>query len=186
MSKKLPPRYTPDRDAKYMGLAWMHAGFSKDPNTQVGALIVSKDNIPLGSGYNGPPSTIRDDAFSWKRPVGDDFNDITKYDVVLHAEHNAIKHSDGFDMEGAVMYVTAFPCRKCMLEIAERKFDRVVYMDHRSDSGSTLQKTNERKISEEIARMASVNLEEYKGSVTWLYDWIRKMEKMGVFDTFNS
>ena len=182
MSKKIPPRFVPDRDAKYMGLAWLHAGFSKDPSTQVGAQIVDKNNVPLGSGYNGPPSIIRDDDFSWKRPVGEDFDSLNKYDVVLHAEHNAIKHSDGCDLSEAVIYVTAFPCKHCMLEIVERNFDRVVYMDYRSDAKSMLQKTHDRKVSEEIARMGNVTLESFKGSVAWVLDWTGKLKQMGVFD----
>ena len=42
--KKVPPRLTPDRDSKYMGLAWMMAGFSKDPSTQIGSMIINSDN----------------------------------------------------------------------------------------------------------------------------------------------
>ena len=183
MTKKTPPRYTPDRDSKYMGLAWLHAGFSKDPSTQVGAQIVSRDNFPLGSGYNGPPNSIRDDDFSWKRPSGDDFKELNKYDVILHAEHNAIRHSWGYDLTGAIMYVTAFPCKKCMLELAERKFNKVIYMDWKSDSRSSLSCSTDRKVSEDIARMGDVHLERFKGSVTWVLDWTMKMRQMGVFDS---
>ena len=51
--EKAQPRNTPDRDSRYMGLAWIHARFSKDPNTQVGSCIVSNKNQILGTGYNG-------------------------------------------------------------------------------------------------------------------------------------
>jgi dCMP deaminase len=66
--KKIPPRLVPPRDDKYMGLAFMMAGFSKDPNTQVGAIIVDRKNHPLGWGYNGPPSEILDCDVNWGRP----------------------------------------------------------------------------------------------------------------------
>ena len=62
--KKVPPRQVPDRDSKYMGLAWIHASFSKDPYTQVGCVIVASDNVPLGSGYNGPGPDVDDESFS--------------------------------------------------------------------------------------------------------------------------
>ena len=77
--KIIPPRETPDRDSRYMGLAWIHAGFSKDPNTQVGAQIVDQYNQPLGSGYNGPPRKIDDSSFSWCRPPKDDPDAFCKY-----------------------------------------------------------------------------------------------------------
>ena len=38
----IPPRKTPDRDSRYMGQALMQMAMSKDPNTQVGAVIISK------------------------------------------------------------------------------------------------------------------------------------------------
>ena len=36
-----------------MGVAMLAARRSKDPNTQVGACIVSQDNIIISTGYNG-------------------------------------------------------------------------------------------------------------------------------------
>ena len=39
-------------DAYFMGIALLSAQRSKDPNTQVGACIVSKDNKILSVGYN--------------------------------------------------------------------------------------------------------------------------------------
>ena len=86
MSKKKvhndPPCDTPARDDRYMGLAWMWASMSKDPSTQVGAIIISTDNRPLGSGYNGPPRAISDSEVNWVRP--------DKYRFITHAERNAI------------------------------------------------------------------------------------------------
>ena len=41
-------------DEFFMGIAKLAAGRSKDPNTQVGACIVSEDNRILSIGYNVP------------------------------------------------------------------------------------------------------------------------------------
>ena len=73
--KKISPRNVPERDSKYMALAWIVAGFSKDPNTQCGAIIIDSKNNPLGWGYNGPPRLIDDNSFSWGRPE--------KYDKII-------------------------------------------------------------------------------------------------------
>ena len=44
----------------FMGVAMLAAKRSKDPNTQVGACIVSKDNRILSVGYNGTPNGYED------------------------------------------------------------------------------------------------------------------------------
>ena len=43
-------------DEYFMGVAVLSGMRSKDPNTQVGACIVSQDNKILSMGYNGFPN----------------------------------------------------------------------------------------------------------------------------------
>ena len=50
-------------DEYFMGVAKLSALRSKDPNTQVGACIVSNDNKILSMGYNGLPIGCSDDQF---------------------------------------------------------------------------------------------------------------------------
>lgn len=50
-------------DEYFMGVAKLSAMRSKDPNTQVGACIVSEDNKILSMGYNGFPKGCSDDEF---------------------------------------------------------------------------------------------------------------------------
>ena len=45
-------------DEYFMAIAKLSAMRSKDPSTQVGACIVSKDNRILSVGYNGTPNRI--------------------------------------------------------------------------------------------------------------------------------
>ena len=54
-------------DEYFMGIAMLSSYRSKDPNTQVGACIVSADNKILSMGYNGFPSGCSDDEFPWSR-----------------------------------------------------------------------------------------------------------------------
>jgi len=164
-----------------MGLAWIHAGFSKDPNTQVGAQIISQNNEPLGSGYNGPPRLIDDTSFSWHRPAPDE-EGINRYDLVKHAESNAIKHSKGEDLTDATLYVTALPCPKCMLEIIDEGIGRIVYFDFQGDRNSSLQNGSWRDKTFEMARMAGIRLEKFQGSVAWIADWSERLRQLGVYD----
>lgn len=178
---KTPPRIVPERDLKYMGLAWIHAGFSKDPNTQVGAQIISQYNEPLGSGYNGPPRLIDDDSFSWHRPNSVE-EGINRYDLVVHAEVNAIRHSCGADLTNSTLYVTALPCPKCMLEIIHAEIGRIVYFDFQGDSNSSLQNGTWREKTFEMANMTGIRLEKFNGSVSWIADWTERLKQLGVFN----
>lgn len=164
-----------------MGLAWIHAGFSKDPSTQVGAQVVSEYNEPLGSGYNGPPRLIDDDADIWNRPSKKNPDGISKYDLAIHAEDNAIHHSCPNDLSGATLYTTALPCPKCMLLIIKHELKRVVYYDYQSSPNSTLQNSNWRKKSFELARLADIRIEEFNGDLNWVADWTEKLNEIGLF-----
>ena len=74
-------------DEYFMMVAKLTAMRSKDPSTQVGACIVSKDNRILSIGYNGTPNGYDDKIFPWARE-GEPLK--TKYLYVCHAELNAI------------------------------------------------------------------------------------------------
>ena len=85
-------------DEYFMGVALLAAQRSKDPNTQVGACIVSQDNIILSTGYNGLPNGCSDDEFPWERQ-----GEETKYPYVVHAELNAILNSGGRECAKAII-----------------------------------------------------------------------------------
>ena len=178
---KVSPRSVPDRDAKYMGEAWMKAAFSKDPSTQVGAVIVAENNYPLGSGYNGPPRPINDHDFSWERPPKEDPDAFSKYDVIVHAEVNAIDHSDASLLSGSTIYVTALPCPDCMKEIVRKEIKRVVYYDFKSSTNSILQNPKKREKSLKLAQMGHVRLDVFDGNLNWIPDWIKRLKDLGIF-----
>ena len=132
-NKKVPPRAVPDRDSKYMALAWIIAGFSKDPNTQCGAMLIDSLNNPLGWGYNGPPRLIDDKSFSWSRP--------DKYDKIIHAEINALIKCDYNFPQKKIMYVTISPCMLCSKAIINAGISKIVYhREYRDSTGIELLK----------------------------------------------
>lgn len=115
-------------DEFFMGVAILASERSKDPNTQVGACIVSADNRILSVGYNGTPNGFEDIYFPWDRE-GDELN--TKYLYVVHAERNAILNYRGDikDFEGAKLYVTMFPCNECAKEVIQVGIKDIIYLD---------------------------------------------------------
>lgn len=177
------PRKTPDRDSKYMGLAWIQAGFSKDPSTQVGAMIVSHDNYPLSSGYNGPPRKLKDNLSIWTRPSNEARDELSKYDLVTHAEANAIRHARSADLRNSTIYVTAMPCPSCMLRLIEEEIGRIVYFDFQSSSGSMLQNNSNRSKTLKMAEMAEILIEPFSGDLSWLENWQSIIKEKGVFKT---
>ena len=110
-------------DEYFMGIAMLAARRSKDPSTQVGACIVSPDNIIISTGYNGMPKGCSDDEFPWDREGAE-----TKYPFVVHAELNAILNASGRDLRGSRIYVALFPCNECAKAIIQSGIKEVMYL----------------------------------------------------------
>lgn len=111
-------------DEYFMGVARLAGMRSKDPNTQVGACIVSGDNKILSIGYNGFPMGCSDDEFPWSRE-GEELD--TKYVYTVHSELNAILNYRGGSLEGAKMYVSLFPCNECAKAIIQSGIKTLIY-----------------------------------------------------------
>lgn len=110
-------------DLRFLELAKHISGWSKDPSTKVGAVIVNDDRVVVGMGYNGFPRGV-DDA-------EERYNDReTKYKFVVHAELNAILAA-GEKARGATVYVyPAFGspplCSSCAKAVIQAGILRVV------------------------------------------------------------
>lgn len=118
-------------DEYFMGVAMLSGMRSKDPNTQVGACIVSPDHKILSMGYNGLPIGCSDDDFPWARE-GDPLEN--KYFYTTHSELNAILNYRGGSLEGATIYVTLFPCNECAKAIIQSGIKRIVYDSDKYDT----------------------------------------------------
>ncbi|MGI6394688.1 MAG: deoxycytidylate deaminase [bacterium] len=120
-------------DEYFMGISLLSAMRSKDPNTQVGACIVNKENRIVGVGYNGFPSGCDDDSLPWSRE-GEFLK--TKYPFVVHAELNAILNSIK-NLKDCSIYVALFPCNECAKAIIQAGITEIVYLcDKYGDSDS--------------------------------------------------
>ncbi len=113
-------------DEYFMGVAKLSALRSKDPNTQVGACIVSRDNKILSMGYNGFPIGCSDDELPWARE-GEELD--RKYVYTVHSELNAILNYRGGSLDGAKLYVTLFPCNECAKAIIQVGIRELIYAD---------------------------------------------------------
>lgn len=113
-------------DTYFMAVACLSAKRSKDPRSQIGACIVSKNKIILSTGYNGFPRNCDDSKFNWGTEPLDDFG--PKYDYVVHAELNAILNSGANDLTGATLYTKLFPCNECAKAIIQSGISKIIYL----------------------------------------------------------
>lgn len=107
----------------FMGIAHLSALRSKDPNTQVGAVIVDPEHKVVSIGYNGFPKGCSDDDYPWENE-GSSLE--TKYVYVVHAELNAILNSPR-SVKGCSIYVSLFPCHECAKAIIQSGIQEIVY-----------------------------------------------------------
>ncbi len=117
-------------DEYFMGVALLSGLRSKDPNTQVGACIVNRQNKIVGAGYNGLPIGCSDEDFPWEKQ-GAFLN--TKYPYVCHAELNAILNNIGMDLTGCRIYTALFPCHECSKAIIQSGIKEVIYLSDKYD-----------------------------------------------------
>lgn len=105
-------------DRRFLDLAALVASWSKDPSSQVGAVIADRKNRVVSLGYNGFPRNIRDDL----RHMEDRDEKLRR---TIHAEGNAILFARG-SVEGCTMYVTHCPCARCAATIVQAGISRVI------------------------------------------------------------
>ena len=110
----------------FMAVAFLSAQRSKDPNSQVGACVINRENKIVGIGYNGMPNGCSDDELPWQRKAADRLD--TKYPYVCHAELNAILNKNSADIKGCTMYVALFPCNECAKIIIQSGITEVVFV----------------------------------------------------------
>jgi len=105
---------------RFLDMADTIAGWSKDPSTKVGCVIIDSDTRAiLSMGYNGFPRGVEDRA-EW-------YEDREyKYPVVVHAEINAIVTSTT-RLTGATLYCNiGLPCPDCAGPIIQAGISKVV------------------------------------------------------------
>ena len=116
-----------DWDKRFLDLANHVSGWSKDPKTQVGAVIVDEKKRVVSLGYNGFPRGVFD--------LEDRYEDRpTKHLFVAHAERNALDNAP-LGVEGCTLYSPLLPCNECAKSIIQKGITKVVsYRPDREDS----------------------------------------------------
>ena len=106
-------------DRRFLDLSQHLSSWSKDPSTQVGAVIVDQDRRIISTGYNGFPRGVDDiDERLTTRAI--------KYEMIVHAEVNAILFATQ-SLKGSTLYTWPFmPCSRCAGIVIQSGITRVV------------------------------------------------------------
>ena len=109
-------------DERFLKLAEHNSGWSKDPSTKVGCVVVGEDREIRSTGFNGFPRGIADDIERLE-------DREQKYPLICHAEENAIMHAAriGLSLKGCTAYVTWPPCTRCARSLIQAGVVEVVY-----------------------------------------------------------
>ena len=110
---------------RFIDLLEHPSGWSKDPSTQVGAILVSPDKRVVLPGYNGfPPSVPDRKALLDDRP--------SRLARTIHAEQNVLQTAARAGLRlayptGWSLFTTHCPCSRCAAIIADSGVSLVVY-----------------------------------------------------------
>lgn len=121
-------KHSPKWDRRFLQLAELVASWSKDPSTQVGAVIVASDKRIVSVGFNGFPRGMSDNEGLYA-------NRGVKYPRMVHAEINAILHAreslrpttGAYGTESMTLYTwPVLPCDRCAPVVIQSGIGRVV------------------------------------------------------------
>jgi dCMP deaminase len=126
---------------------------SKDTKTQIGAVIVGKDNEIVSTGYNSFPRGL-DDTIEERQERPE------KYYWFEHAERNAIYNAAriGVSTKGTTMYLSHwFPCADCARGIINAGIT-TLYCDRPDDTSKSSSYIESFKRSKEMLIEADVKI----------------------------
>ncbi len=111
-------------DTRFLGLAAHISSWSKDPSSQVGAVITDGNRI-ISLGYNGFAAGVNDTAERLE-------DRACKLNLTIHAEENAMIFAKR-DLSGCTVYVTHPPCPRCASKLVQEEVKRIVFISPSAD-----------------------------------------------------
>ena len=109
-------------DRYFMNIAQAVSLRSKDPNTQVGAVIIDSNKHIIACGFNGFSPGVEENKVRWSKKL--------KEEYVCHAEINALLRTNS-SVIGATLYTTLYPCPACTKYIITAGIKKIIYEEYR-------------------------------------------------------
>ena len=152
-----------EQDIYFMRIALEEAmkGFDED-EVPIGAVVVSKEGVILGKGFNSP---------------------ISSNDPTAHAEINAIRDAARFEknyrLTDSTLYVTLEPCLMCYGAMVHARVGRLVFgaYDKRSGLTSSLELIDRLNLNHKIDIEGGLLAEECGDILTRFFELKRQVKK---------
>jgi dCMP deaminase len=110
---------------RFLDVATLISGWSKDPSSKIGAVIVDHRRRIVSTGFNGFPIEVHDSDERYA------IREI-KYQMIMHAESNAIVHA-GRDLSSCALIVMSQPCVRCAAMIVQAGIRQVAFRNPAGD-----------------------------------------------------
>jgi dCMP deaminase len=138
-------------DRRFLEMAKLVSGWSKDPSTQTGAVITDWDNRVVSVGYNGLPMGVKDTPERLN-------NREIKYATIVHCERNAIIFAKQ-ELTGYTLYTWPFmSCSVCAAMVIQAGISRCV-----APVNNNPRWVDSFKLTQELFQEANVELVLYDG-----------------------
>ncbi len=152
-----------EQDIYFMRIALEEAmkGFDED-EVPIGAVVVSKEGVILGKGFNSP---------------------ISSNDPTAHAEINAIRDAARFEknyrLTNSTLYVTLEPCLMCYGAMVHARVGRLIFgaYDKRSGLTSHLELIDRLNLNHKIDIEGGLLAEECGDILTRFFELKRQVKK---------
>ncbi len=154
----------PDWNNYFLSIAFIVSARSRDQETKHGTVIVDKNNLILGTGYNSFIKGVNDASLPALRP--------NKYPFMIHSELNAILNCKVLPREvhgGGKAYVTGKCCNHCLQSLIQSGVNDIYMADRR---GTTLENDETDEVFNKIVEQSGVNINTLEFDLGWIKEII--------------
>ena len=150
----------PDWDNYFLSLAFVVSARSRDQETKHGTVIVDRNNLILGTGYNSFIKGMNDASLPSIRP--------NKYPYMIHSELNAILNCKMLPREvngGGKAYVTGRCCNHCLQSLIQSGVNEINMANRR---GTMLEDEKTLEIFNKIVDDSGVKVRVLEYDLKWI------------------
>lgn len=158
----------PDWDNYFLSLAFVVSARSRDQETKHGTIIVDRNNLILGTGYNSFIKGMNDASLPKIRP--------NKYPYMIHSELNAILNCKVLPREvngGGKAYVTGRCCNHCLQSLIQSGVNEINMANRR---GTMLEDEKTLEIFNKIVEDSGIKVRVLDYDLKWIKQIVEHYE----------
>ncbi|XP_020296206.1 uncharacterized protein LOC109861093 isoform X2 [Pseudomyrmex gracilis] len=137
----------------FMGIAYLSSRRSKEAMFDIGACIVNKDGVVVGTGYNGMPRGMDEIPKLKTGQSSQCTSKLSGFFKVCHAVINAVLNRNTNNIKDSTLYVTTYPCIECAKIILQFGITRLVHMP--------IKQNIDTQVAKELLETAAISIRKY-------------------------